>query len=246
MDVNGIIAIVTGGAKGLGLGIAQKLKELEATVIVIDFDKQSLESLDNEYIKYCIDLTNYQSVERSINDIMVQFGKINVLVNNAGKIYNEPLINITKPDQMRHSYESFKSIIDFNLNTVFIISSIVSEKMILKRTKGAIINISSISAYGNAGQTAYSAAKAGVIGLTKTWAKELGVYGIRTNAIAPGFISTQSTEEALSVDIIKHIKKNTPLRKLGNVEDIVKSVLFSIENDFLNGSVIDVNGGINI
>ena len=106
--------------------------------------------------------------------------------------------------------------------------------------------MSSISAVGNAGQTAYSAAKAGLIALTKTWSKELGAFGIRSVAIAPGFIDTKSTSFALNDGIKKHILKNTPLKKLGNINDITKSILFAIENDFLNGTVIDVDGGLTI
>jgi len=246
MDIENRIVVVTGGAKGLGLGIADYLSEKKAKLILIDIDKESLGILPEVYDKYTVDLTNYDAVEKTINEIIQKHGKIDVLVNNAGKIYNEPLVNITNPSKIRHSYESFKNILDINLNSVFIITSIVAEKMVMKRTKGAIVNISSICAYGNAGQTAYSAAKAAVLGMTKTWAKELGIFNIRTNAIAPGFINTQSTNDALSEDILKHIKQNTPLRKLGSEIDIAKSVAFAIENDFLNGAIIDVNGGITI
>ena len=246
MKIQNATTIVTGGAKGLGLSIAEYLKAKEANVIILDIDKEALDNLSDDFVKYHVDLTNYTDVQTTIDNIVSKYQKIDVLINNAGKIYNEPLINISNPQKIKHSYEAFKNIIDINLNSVFIITSIVAEKMVFKRTMGAIVNISSISAYGNAGQTAYSAAKAAVIGLTKTWAKELGVFKIRTNAIAPGFINTQSTQDALNEEILKHIKQNTPLRKLGNAEDVAGSVLFAIENDFLNGAIIDVNGGITI
>lgn len=246
MNLENSIVVVTGGAKGIGLGISNYLLERKSKVIILDADDKALAILSDNFEKILVDLTDYDSVGKIIDQICQKFGKIDILVNNVGKIYNEPLINITNPQKMRHSYDTFKRIIELNLNTTFLVTTFVAEKMILKRTKGCIINISSICAYGNAGQTAYSAAKAGLLGITKTWAKELGVFSIRTNAIAPGFINTTSTNEALSEDIIKHLKQNTPLRKLGTEIDIAKAVCFAIENDFLNGAIIDVDGGVNI
>lgn len=106
--------------------------------------------------------------------------------------------------------------------------------------------MSSISAVGNAGQSAYSAAKAGVESLTKTWSKELGVFGIRSVGIAPGFIDTESTSHALNESIILHVKKNTPLKKLGKKENISEAILFAIKNDYLSGTIIKINGGLTI
>ena len=120
------------------------------------------------------------------------------------------------------------------------------EHMIKLRTKGVIINISSICACGNEGQTAYSAAKAGVNAMTVTWSKELGRWGIRTNAVAPGFIGTDSTRDALNEVVLKHIQSNTPLRRLGQAEEVAQAVITLIKNDFINGIVLDVNGGLRI
>ena len=246
MKIENSVIIVTGGASGLGLGISEFLNERKSKVVILDVDELALSRLSENYDKIKVDLTDYYQVGKTIDLIIEKYGKIDVLVNNVGVIYNEPLINITSPLDMRHSYDAFKKTIELNLNTTFIISSFVAEKMVLKRTRGCIINISSISANGNSGQTAYSAAKAGILGLTKTWAKELGAFNIRTNAISPGFINTASTNAALSPDIISHIKSKTPLRKLGCELDIAMAVGFLIENDFINGTVIDVNGGLSI
>lgn len=240
------VAIVTGGGSGLGLGIASVLLEKQAKVVVLDIDKEKLAKLSEKFLKYQVDVTNYETVQATIDDIVSKYERIHILVNNAGAIYNEPLINIMNRENMKHSYENFKKFLDINLNSVFIMSSIVAEKMVLKRTKGVIINISSISANGNPGQSVYAAAKAGVNALTKTWAKELGVLGIRTVAIAPGFIDTESTYKALSKEVISHIKREVPLRKLGKVEDIAHSVLYAIENEYLNGTILEVDGGITI
>jgi 3-oxoacyl-[acyl-carrier protein] reductase len=240
------VAVVTGGGSGLGLSIASALLEKQAKVVVLDIDREKLANLSEKFVKYQADVTNYETVQATVDDIVSKYEHIHILVNNAGAIYNEPLINIMNRENMKHSYENFKKFLDINLNSVFIMSSIVAEKMVLKRTKGVIVNISSISANGNAGQSVYAAAKAGVNALTKTWAKELGVLGIRTVAIAPGFIDTESTNTALSKDVIDHIKRAVPLRKLGKVEDIAHSVLYAIENEYLNGAILEVDGGITI
>lgn len=240
MKLEGLVAVVTGGLGNLGSDIVEKLDSKGITVYILDLKESSSEK------SYQVDLCDEESVEAAILDIIDKENKIDILVNNAGVIYSEPLINIMNPSQMRHSYENFKKYLKLNLDTTFIISAIVAEKMVQKRTKGIIINISSISAVGNAGQSAYSAAKAGVEALTKTWSKELGVFGIRSVGIAPGFINTNSTLNALNESIISHVKKNTPLRKLGKEENISDSVLFAINNDFLNGTVLNVDGGLTI
>ena len=236
------VAVVTGGASGLGLGIATSLFNSGAKVIVFDVNQEKLKKLNNNFTTYHLDITNYDLVQNTVNDVIDNHSRIDILVNNAGVIYNEPLINVMNPQNMKHSYANFKRNLEVNLNSVFIMSSIIVEKMVLKRIKGVIINISSIAAKGNAGQTAYAASKAGVEAMTKTWSKELGSFGIRAVAVAPGFINTESTSEALNDKIIKHIKSNTPLKRLGEVENVSQSVLYVIENDFLNGTVIEVDG----
>ena len=127
-----------------------------------------------------------------------------------------------------------------------IVSSIVIEKMVLKRTKGIVVNISSISAQGNAGQTAYSAAKAGVEALTKTWAKELGIFGIRVVAIAPGFMDTESTHKALNEKIINALKQKVPLKTLGNAKDVSEAIVYAIESEYVNGAVLKIDGGLTL
>ena len=240
MNYEGLVAVVTGGAGNLGKDIVSKLESNGLIVYILDIKKSESER------HYQVDLCNEQEVEKVIMSIIDKEGKINVLVNNAGVIYSEPLINIMNPSKMRHSYENFTKYLKLNLDTTFIVGSVVAEKMVQKRTKGVIINMSSISAVGNAGQSAYSAAKAGVESLTKTWSKELGVFGIRSVGIAPGFIDTESTSHALNESIILHVKKNTPLRKLGKNENISEAILFAIKNDYLSGTIIKINGGLTI
>ena len=237
------VAIVTGGANNLGLEVSKELEKNGIEVIIFDIDENRLNELKDKFFVYKVDVRDEKEVSKAIEAVLNKFKKIDILINNAGVIYSEPLINIMNINNMRHSYESFKKIIDINLNSVFLLSSYVVESMIKNRVKGIIINISSISAKGNAGQSAYSASKAGVEALTKTWAKELGGFGIRSVAIAPGFIDTDSTRKALNEKIIKHIKSNTPLKRLGRAYELSSTVLFIINNEFINGTVIELDGG---
>jgi 3-oxoacyl-[acyl-carrier protein] reductase len=169
-----------------------------------------------------------------------------VLINNAGSIYSEPFVNLMNPESMMHDYGRFRESLRVNLDSVFIVTAAVVKRMVLKRKPGVIVNISSISGQGNSGQTAYSAAKGALNALTVTWAKELGCFGIRCNAVAPGFIGTDSTHAALSEAAIKHIVANTPLRRLGEASEVARAVAALVENDFINGEVLNVNGGLRI
>ena len=143
-----------------------------------------------------------------------------------------------------HDFNDWRKIIEVNLNSVFYVSCNVISKMIGDRTKGVIVNISSISAAGNSGQSAYSAAKAGVNSLTATWAKELSPLGIRVVGVSPGFSDTNSTKTALNETIIKKIKKEIPLKRLADPQEIVEAILFGIKNDYMNGKVIEIDGGL--
>ena len=238
--------MITGGAGQLGKAIAQDLAAQGAKVIVIDIDAQALAITSAEFETYQVDITDYAAVQNNIDTIIKKHKKIDVLINNAGLIHSEPLVNITRQGDMKHSYESFKNTMKINMESVFIMTSIVAEKMIMNRTKGCVVNISSISAKGNAGQTAYSAAKGAVESMTKTWGKELAMFGIRTNAIAPGFIDTSSTSLALNEKTIKHIVDNTPLRRLGTTENICQAVSYLIENEFVNAAILPIDGGLTL
>lgn len=246
MELEGAVALVTGGAKGLGLVIATHLQEQGAKVIVADLDVEALAVLPGQMEGYVLDVTRLDDAKAVVKGLVEQHGHIDVLVNNAGVIYSEPMVNIMSPSGIMHDYERFRKSITANLESVFIMTSAVVEQMVMRRTKGVIVNISSISARGNEGQTAYSAAKAGVNAMTVTWSKELGRLGIRCNAVAPGFIDTDSTHNALNESIVKHILSNTPLRRLGSAIEVAKAVSTLIDNDFMNGVVLDVNGGLTI
>lgn len=240
-------AIVTGGAGGIGLGIAEALLVRNFNIIVFDIDRQRMKDVNNERI-ICmeVDVTNESSVVSAVNNVVNEFGKIDVLVNNAGVILSEPLINIMNSEQPRHSYDMFTQNLKTNLNSVFLVGSIVAEKMVLKRNKGIIVNISSICALGNPGQSAYSAAKAGVDALTKVWSRELGSFGIRVASVAPGFINIESTKLALSEKKLKDLESKIPLRRLGGIHNVAQVVLQVLDNDYINGNIIAVDGGLTL
>ena len=246
MEVKGAVALVTGGAQGLGLAIARRLADDGAIVVVADRNEDALANLQPGLECVTMDVTDPEQVKKVVAGIMERHGRLDILVNNAGVIFSEPFVNVMNAASIMHDYGRFRASLTVNLDSVFIVTAAVVEHMVKRRTKGAIVNISSISACGNEGQTAYSVAKAGVNAMTVTWSKELGRWGIRTNAVAPGFIGTDSTRQALSETALKHIQGNTPLRRLGQAEEVAQAVIALVENDFINGTVLDVNGGLRI
>ncbi len=248
MDINGKTAVITGGASGLGKEMANLMLEKKANVAILDINLELLEKnsqgLESILAIHC-DITDELSVSKAVNKVLEKFGTVDILINNAGILYSEPLINILS-EKKRHSLDSWKKVLDLNLTGTFIVSSFIAEHMVMSRRKGIIINISSICSNGNAGQSAYSASKAGVESLTKVWAKELGIHGIRSVAIAPGFIDTESTHKAISKSAIDTIKSEIPIRRLGKSENVSHAIIFAIENDYINGKVIEVDGGMSI
>ncbi|MFQ5427961.1 MAG: SDR family NAD(P)-dependent oxidoreductase [Thermodesulfobacteriota bacterium] len=239
--------IVTGGVKGIGNCLVRNLIKEGAIVGVFDINTKGLEDMQKEDSNlFCLrcDITDHEQVEAAVNKFFNKFGAIDILVNNAGVLFSAPLVSLSIGEIKKHDYDAWNKIISTNLSSAFYMAVNVAEKMILKRTKGVIVNISSVSAAGNPGQSAYSAAKAGVNALTTTWAKELGPLGIRVVGIAPGYTDTESTRAVLNEDVLKDIVKRVPLRRLGNVNDIVGAIRFVMENNFANGKIFEVDGGL--
>lgn len=234
MEIKDKNVLITGGLGNFGSGIAKALQEKGANIFIFDCMDSNQENT------YKVDVTNEKDIQQKLKEI----DSIDVLINCAGEIYSEPVINVMK--RQIHSKNSWDRIINNNLNSCFLMSTQVAQKMVSKRTKGIIINFSSISAQGNMGQAAYSAAKAGIEAFTKVLSKELGMFKIRACAIAPGFIETPSTKSSLSESMLDYWKKCTPLKKLGQLEDVITTVEYIIENDYLSGTVIHVDGGLTI
>ncbi len=245
MDLNGNVAIVTGGAVGIGRGIVEKLAKLGATVVInYNSSKEASEKLAKElseqgckvdYIQ--ANVANYIEAEKLINYAFEKYGRLDILVNNAG-ITRDNLI-------MRMNEDDFDKVIEVNLKGVWNTSRHAS-KIMMKQRSGKVINIASVVAImGNAGQSNYCASKAGVIGLTKSLARELAKRGITVNAVAPGFIKTNMTAN-LGENIVDQIANNIPLSRMGEVDDVANAVAFlaSSEASYITGQVLNVDGGL--
>ena len=239
------VAFITGGSRGIGKEVATKFAE-NGYNIVINYvsDKTNVEQLRNEWeskgVKTLIlkaDVTKTEEVENVVKTAIDTFGKIDVLVNNAG-ITRDNLL-------MRMSEEEFDKVIETNLKGTFIVTKAVTKYMMKKRS-GSIINLSSVvGVAGNAGQCNYSASKAGVIGFTKSVAKELASRNIRANAVAPGFIETDMTA-VLSDAVKENIHNQIPLKRMGTAKEVANLIYFlgSDESSYITGQVINVDGGM--
>ena len=239
------VAFITGGSRGIGKEVATKFAE-NGYNIVINYvsDKTDVEQLRNEWeskgVKTLIlkaDVTKTEEVENVVKTAIDTFGKIDVLVNNAG-ITRDNLL-------MRMSEEEFDKVIETNLKGTFIVTKAVTKYMMKKRN-GSIVNLSSVvGVAGNAGQCNYSASKAGVIGFTKSVAKELASRNIRANAVAPGFIETDMTA-VLSDAVKENIHNQIPLKRMGSAKEVANLIYFlgSDESSYITGQVINVDGGM--
>lgn len=243
--LKGKTALITGSARGIGKAIAEEYAANGASVIISDIlqDKadetaaELKEKYNVETLAVKADVSKYEDVEALINQITEKFGKLDIIVNNAG-ITRDNLI-------MRMSEQEWDLVININLKGVFNCIKAVSRPM-MKQRSGRIINITSVvGEMGNPGQINYSASKAGVIGMTKTSAKELGSRGIRVNAIAPGFIVSEMTEK-LSDQAKESLTRLIPLGSLGYPKDVAKAALFlaSDMSEYITGQVINVCGGM--
>lgn len=239
------VVLVTGGSRGIGKAIARKFAK-EGYNLVINYvsDKTNIEELKQEFESFGIqtlfvktDVTNSEDCENMVKQAIDTFGKIDVLVNNAG-ITKDMLL-------MRMKKEDFEQVIDTNLVGTFNVTKNVVPYM-MKARSGRIINISSVVGIsGNAGQTNYSASKAGIIGFTKSLAKEIASRNILVNAVAPGFIETNMTD-VLKDDVKQEIAKNIPLKRMGTTQDVANVVKFLASDDssYITGQVINVDGGM--
>lgn len=238
------VAIITGAANGIGLAAAQRFAEEGAKVVLADYDvlagaTQEVElnklGYDVKFIQ--VDVAKRESVDALIEQTIEYFGQINILVNNAGITRDAMLTRMTEDD--------FSSVLNVNITGVFNCTQAVVPHLV-KQGHGKIINTSSVSGvYGNVGQTNYAASKAAVIGMTKTWAKELGRKGINVNAVAPGFTSTAMVAK-MPETIIAQMKSVISLQRLGDPRDIANAYLFlaSEESSYVHGHVLQVDGGI--
>lgn len=243
--LEGKTALITGASKGIGRKIAEKFAEHGANVAFTYLSsiekgealEQELKRFGTQIKGYRSDASKYAEAEQLINDIVSEFGTLDIVVNNAG-ITKDGLL-------MRMSEENFDDVIEVNLKSVFNTTKAAS-KIMMKNRKGVFINMSSIvGVQGNAGQANYAASKAGIIGFTKSVAKELGSRNIRSNVVAPGFIRTEMTD-VLDPKVVEGWEKNIPLKRAGEVEDVANVCVFlaSDMSAYVTGQVLNVCGGM--
>ena len=237
--------IITGASRGIGKGILELFVKNGANVAFSYIgDSSQAKSIEADFsnhkqkvVSYMSDASNFEQSQKLINDVVNDFGSIDVLINNAGITIDNLL--------MRMSEEDFQRVIDVNLKSVFNTTKAILRTM-LKQRSGSIINMSSVvGVKGNAGQSNYSASKAGMIGFTKSMALELGSRNIRCNCIAPGFIETEMTEQ-LSDDVVQSWRDSIPLKRGGSTNDVANVALFlaSDLSSYVTGQVINVCGGM--
>ncbi|MER2262959.1 MAG: 3-oxoacyl-ACP reductase FabG [Psychrobacillus sp.] len=238
------VAIITGAANGIGSAAAQRFVEEGAKVVLADFDHQAGKSLEKELIDQGysaffiqVDVADRKSVDTMVEKALERFGEIHILINNAGITRDAMLTKMTEED--------FSRVLDVNLTGVFNCTQAAVPHMVANQY-GKIINTSSVSGvYGNVGQTNYAASKAAVVGMTKTWAKELGRKGINVNAVAPGFTLTKMVAK-MPEKIIEQMQSVVALQRLAEPRDIANAYLFlaSDESSYVHGHVLQVDGGI--
>jgi 3-oxoacyl-[acyl-carrier protein] reductase len=251
MDIKNKVIVITGGGQGLGRSMATVLASKGAKLALIDLDKSTLDiSVDQckehgvDAKAYIANVSNEQQVIDIFDQIVEDFGGINVLINNAGILRDGLLIKaqdgkVTK----KLSLAEWQAVIDVNLTGVFLCGREAAERMVNLGNEGVIINISSISRNGNPGQTNYSAAKSGVVAMTKTWAKELARYKIRAAAIAPGMMATDMTAN-MKPEALERATSFIPLGHLGSPQNIAHGCAFIIENDYFTGRILEIDGGL--
>ena len=246
MTLAGKVCLVTGGSRGIGRGICMELARDGAHIIVNYSSDEKAAAVAVSEVKrlgtkarmYKADVSSFVQVSKMIEDVYNEFGRIDVLINNAGVAKDTLILRMTEED--------WNKVIDINLKGIFNTSK-ACVKYMVKQKEGKIINLSSIvGIYGNAGQVNYAAAKAGIIGFTKSLAKELGSRGITVNAVAPGFIKTDMTLSLLNKDT--KISDKIPLKRIGTPEDVANVVAFlaSKKADYVTGQVLSIDGGLTL
>jgi len=251
MNLNDKTIVITGGGQGLGRAMAVNMASHGAKLALIDLNEtllqetvELIEQAGSSAKYYLANVTNETEVENTFAKINSEFGGIDGLINNAGILRDAMFVKAKNGEVLsKMSLAQFQSVIDVNLTGVFLCGREAAVHMIEAGRKGVIINMSSIARGGNMGQTNYAAAKAGVVAMTVTWARELGRHGIRVGAIAPGVIRTAMTD-AMKPEMRDRLEKMKPLGRLGEPDEIAHTVKYIFENEFFTGRVIEIDGGL--
>lgn len=252
MNLHNKVIAVTGAGQGLGRAMAVYLASKGARLAIIDLDEnhmaetlRQVEAAGSSGRSYLCNVAKEDQVEATFAAISADLGGLHGLVNNAGILRDGLMVKVKDGEITKMSLAQWQSVIDVNLTGVFLCGREAAVQMIKGGEGGCIINISSISRAGNMGQSNYSAAKAGVASMAVVWAKELARYGIRANAIAPGFIATEMTA-SMKPEALEKMTAGIPAKRMGVPDEIAHAVSFLLENDYMSGRVVEVDGGLRL
>ncbi len=253
MQIKDKVVAITGGARGIGKAIAAAFAERGARIALVDLVPADLEATRSELAgrgadvrAYAANVAKEDQVSAALDGVVADFGRLDVMVNNAGIIKDALLVKVKDGAVVgKMSLEQWQAVIDVNLTGVFLCGREAAERMIRLGHGGVIVNIASISKAGNAGQSNYSAAKAGVTALAVVWARELARFGIRAASIAPGFTRTDILS-AMPPEMLEKMTAPVPLKRLGLPEEVAHAAVFIAENDYFTGRSIDLDGGLRL
>ncbi|TPQ36266.1 hypothetical protein C2U70_13000 [Bradyrhizobium guangdongense] len=237
--------IVSGAGGALGRGLVSHFAGKGHPVLALDRAIDSGTTQHPQTVIRSLDLTDEAELRKALTECIPATASIALLVNAVGLIWNEPTLSFKGAKLVTHGLQSWRNVIEANLTAPFVVAAQVAARM-ARRGGGSIVNFSSIASDGNAGQAAYSAAKAGIEGLTKTMAIELGPLGVRVNALALGFIDVATTREAVADERLQGYAQKTPVGRLGQLDDIVSAIEFLAANGFANGTVVKLDGGLRL
>ena len=253
MEIENKVIAITGAAQGLGLAMATVLASKGARIALIDFNGDKLDAAvdqckaaGGDARAYVANVADEDNVVKTFDQIAADFGALNGLINNAGVLRDGLMLKVKDGEIVKKmSVVEWQTVIDVNLTGVFLCGREAAERMIKLGCEGVIINISSIAKDGNRGQTNYSAAKAGVAAMAVTWAKELSGFGIRSMAIAPGFVATDMVA-SMKPEAREKMTSGIPQKRMALPEEIGHACAYIFENDYMNGRVIQIDGGLRL
>jgi 3-oxoacyl-[acyl-carrier protein] reductase len=253
MKIKDKTIVITGAGRGIGRALALRFASQGAHIALLDMNAEDLTTtarhcaeLGVRAMAYTVDVSREAEVSAALDAVVRDFGSLDVIINNAGIVKDALLIKVKDGEVVgKMSLEQWRAVIDVNLTGVFLGAREAAERMIKLAKGGVIVNISSISRHGNAGQSNYSAAKSGVASMTVVWAKELARYGIRVGSIAPGFTHTDILA-SMKPDVLEKVIAPVPLKRLGQPDEIAHAAQFIIENDFFTGRCLDLDGGLRL
>ena len=253
MNLQNQVIVITGAAQGLGKAMAEEFAKQGAHIALLDMQAEAIEAAASEIKKlgvkacgYAVNVTDEKQVEQTFVKIAADFGQINGLINSAGIMRDGMLLKVKEGKVVsKMPLEQFQSVLDVNVTGTFLCSREAAAQMVETKSKGVIVNISSVSRAGNAGQTNYSASKAAVATMTVSWAKELARFGIRTGCIAPGLVETAMAAQ-MRPEMREMLIKSIPAQRLAEVEELAHAAKFIFENDYFTGRTLELDGGTRV